>query len=220
MHVTIEKSWKEFLADEFSQTYFLELARYVRSEYLSQTVYPPPRLVFRAFNECPLDHLRVVIVGQDPYHTPGVADGLCFSSSANNAIPPSLHNIYKEVHAEYGTPIPPSPDLGRWAKQGVLLLNTTLTVRKSSPTSHQGKGWEQFTDTVIRKISAHKDHVVFMLWGAFAKRKEALIDEARHLILKSAHPSPLSAHQGFLGNNHFRLCNEYLLHQGRKPIVW
>lgn len=220
MDVHIDPSWKTLLQDEFSEYYFQKLATFVRNEYLTQTVYPPPKWIFRAFDACPLDILKVVIIGQDPYHTPGVANGLSFSANEGNAIPPSLLNIYKEIHAELGKPIPTSPDLSRWAKQGVLLLNATLTVQKSQPASHQGKGWEHFTDAVIKRISSNKEHVVFMLWGNFAKKKEVLIDWTKHLVLKSAHPSPFSANNGFFGNNHFKLCNEYLAGRGKNPIEW
>lgn len=220
MDVHIHPSWKNLLQDEFAQDYFAKLASFVRNEYLTHTVYPPPKWIFRAFDECPLDKLKVVILGQDPYHTPGVANGLSFSANEGNPIPPSLLNIYKEIHAEFGTPIPQSPDLARWAKQGVLLLNATLTVQKSLPASHQGKGWEQFTDAVIKHISDSKEHIVFMLWGNFAKKKEVLIDWTKHLVLKSAHPSPFSANNGFFDNNHFRLCNEYLAEHEQAPIVW
>lgn len=220
MDVHIDPSWKTLLQDEFSEYYFQKLATFVRNEYLTQTVYPPPKWIFRAFDACPLDILKVVILGQDPYHTPGVANGLSFSANEGNAIPPSLLNIYKEIHAELGKPIPTSPDLSRWAKQGVLLLNATLTVQKSQPASHQGRGWEQFTDAVIKHISSHTEHTVFMLWGNFAKRKEVLIDCTKHLVLKSAHPSPFSANNGFFGNNHFKLCNEYLAGRGKNPVEW
>ncbi len=220
MDVHIHPSWKQLLNDEFAQEYFVKLAAFVKNEYLTQTVYPPPKWLFRAFDECPLDALKVVILGQDPYHTPGVANGLSFSANENNPIPPSLLNIYKEIRTEFDTPIPKSPDLTRWAKQGVLLLNATLTVQKSKPASHQGKGWEQFTDAVIKHISESKEHVVFMLWGNFAKKKEVLVDWTKHLVLKSAHPSPFSANNGFFGNNHFRLCNEYLTEHNLSPIEW
>lgn len=220
MDVHIHPSWKQLLNDEFAQEYFARLAAFVKNEYLTQTVYPPPKWIFRAFDECPLDELKVVILGQDPYHTPGVANGLSFSANENSPIPPSLLNIYKEIRSEFDAPIPKSPDLTRWAKQGVLLLNATLTVQKSKPASHQGKGWEQFTDAVIRHISESKEHVVFMLWGNFAKKKEVLIDWTKHLVLKSAHPSPFSANNGFFGNNHFRLCNDYLTEHGQAPIEW
>ena len=220
MDVHIHPSWKELLQDEFAQDYFVKLASFVKNEYLTQTVYPPPKWIFRAFDECPFDTLKVVILGQDPYHTPGVANGLSFSANEGNAIPPSLLNIYKEIRTEFGTLIPKSPDLTRWARQGVLLLNATLTVQKSLPASHQGKGWEQFTDAVIKHISANTEHVVFMLWGNFAKKKEVLIDWTKHLVLKSAHPSPFSANNGFFGNNHFTQCNKYLAEHGKIPIDW
>lgn len=198
----------------------MKLTTFVKNEYLTGVVYPPPKWIFRAFDECPLDELKVVVLGQDPYHTPGVANGLSFSANEGNPIPPSLLNIYKEIQAEFGTPIPKSPDLARWAKQGVLLLNATLTVQKSQPASHQGKGWERFTDAVIQCISESKEHVVFLLWGNFAKKKEALIDWTKHLVLKSAHPSPFSAHNGFFGNNHFKQCNEYLERYKMSAIDW
>lgn len=220
MDVHIHNSWKELLQDEFAQEYFVKLASFVKNEYLTQTVYPSPKWIFRAFDECPLDTLKVVILGQDPYHTPGVANGLSFSANEGNAIPPSLLNIYKEIRTEFGTPIPKSPDLTRWAKQGVLLLNATLTVQKSKPASHQGKGWEQFTDAVIKHISSNKEHVVFILWGNFAKKKEVLIDWTKHLVLKSAHPSPFSADHGYFGNNHFIQCNEYLVEHEKVTIEW
>jgi uracil-DNA glycosylase len=220
MNVRIHESWQKLLKDEFSKGYFQDLASYVRSEYLSQTIYPPPKWIFRAFDECPLDNLKVVVLGQDPYHTPGVANGLSFSSQVGNTTPPSLRNMYKEIQNEFGTPIPSSPDLARWANQGVLLLNATLTVRKGEAGSHQGRGWEEFTDSVIKLISNNKEHIVFMLWGNFAKQKESLINKEKHLILKSAHPSPFSANHGFFGNNHFKLCNEYLIKHNLSPIDW
>ena len=220
MDVHIHPSWKQLLSDEFAQDYFVKLASFVKNEYLTQTVYPPPKWIFRAFDECPLDTLKVVTLGQDPYHTPGVANGLSFSANEGNAIPPSLLNIYKEIRTEFGIAIPKSPNLTRWARQGVLLLNATLTVQKSLPASHQGKGWEQFTDAVIKHISANTEHVVFMLWGNFAKKKEVLIDWTKHLVLKSAHPSPFSANNGFFGNNHFTQCNKYLAEHGQAPIEW
>lgn len=220
MNVRIHPSWQPLLQNEFAKVYFQDLSTFVKSEYLSKTVYPPPKWIFRAFDECPLDNLKVVILGQDPYHTPGVANGLSFSSQDGNAIPPSLRNMYKEIQNEFGTLTPPSPDLARWAKQGVLLLNATLTVRKGEAGSHQGRGWEVFTDSVIRLISVNKEHIVFMLWGNFAKQKEGLIDMEKHLVLKSAHPSPFSADHGFFGNNHFKLCNEYLTNHSLTPIEW
>jgi len=220
MDVHIHPSWKELLQVEFAQEYFVKLARFVKNEYLTHTVYPPPKWIFRAFDECPLGLLKVVILGQDPYHTPGVANGLSFSANEGNAIPPSLLNIYKEIRTEFGNPIPKSPDLTRWAQQGVLLLNATLTVQKSLPASHQGKGWEQFTDAVIKHISSNSEHIVFMLWGNFAKKKEVLIDWTKHLVLKSAHPSPFSADHGFFGNNHFTQCNDYLAEHGKAHIEW
>lgn len=220
MDVRIHPSWLALLQDEFTRDSFRDLATFVRSSYLHSTIYPPPRKIFRAFDECPPESLKVIILGQDPYHTPGVADGLSFSSTADNSVPPSLRNIFQEIHNEFGTPISSSPDLTRWAQQGVLLLNATLTVERGKPASHQGKGWEEFTDAVIAKVSETRDHLVFMLWGNFAKQKESLIDAKRHCILKSPHPSPFSAHHGFFGNNHFKLCNGYLSAHQRKPIDW
>lgn len=220
MQVRIHPSWETLLRDEFSQPYFHDLTTFVRDEYLTKPIHPPPRWVFRAFDQCPLDTLKVVILGQDPYHSPGVANGLSFSANEGNPIPPSLLNIFKEIHDEYGTPIPRSPDLSRWARQGVLLLNSTLTVVQGHPASHQGKGWEQFTDAVIRRISEGREHVVFMLWGNFAKKKEGFVDPSKHLVLRSAHPSPFSAAYGFFGNGHFRLCNDYLNVHHQTPIVW
>lgn len=220
MSVAIRDEWKNFLKDEFEKEYFKTLSEKVRTEYLSQQVFPPPKQVFRAFDLLPPDAVRVVILGQDPYHTPGVADGLAFSTTDTNPVPPSLQNIFKEIETEYGTPINKSPDLTRWATQGVLLLNASLSVRAHEANSHALFGWHQFTDAVISALSTQQEHVVFMLWGAFAMKKKELIDSTTHLVLTSAHPSPLSAHRGFLGNGHFKKANEYLVAHRREPIAW
>lgn len=220
MDVKLNETWKKHLQDEFSKEYFQNLVKFVKEEYKTKTIYPPGPYIFRALNETPFDNVKVVILGQDPYHTPGVANGLAFSANEGQKIPPSLMNIYKEIKREFGTTIPTSPDLGRWAKQGVLLLNATLTVRKGEAGSHQGKGWETFTDAVIKTVSDQKENVVFLLWGAYAQKKESLIDNSKHLVLKSPHPSPFSADRGFFGNNHFQLTNEYLKQHGKEEIVW
>lgn len=220
MHVNIEKSWGEQLRDEFDKPYFQRLTDFVRNEYATKTVYPPAKLIFNAFDSCPFDDVKVIIVGQDPYHEPGQAHGLCFSVNDGIKIPPSLVNIYKEIRDDLGKEIPISGNLERWAKQGVLLLNATLTVRAHIAGSHQNKGWEEFTDTVIRCLSEEREHLVFILWGAYAQRKGASIDTSRHLVLKSPHPSPLSAHRGFFGNKHFSTANKYLIAKGKKPIDW
>ncbi|MDD2298446.1 MAG: uracil-DNA glycosylase [Fermentimonas sp.] len=220
MHVNIEKSWGEQLRDEFDKPYFQRLTDFVRQEYRSETVYPPAKLIFNAFNSCPFNEVKAVIVGQDPYHAPGQAHGLCFSVNDGIKIPPSLINIYKEIGNDLGVEIPFSGNLERWAKQGVLLLNATLTVRAHQAGSHQNKGWEEFTDVAISKLSNEREHLVFILWGAYAQRKGASIDTSRHLVLKSPHPSPLSAHRGFFGNKHFSTANKYLTTNGKKPIDW
>lgn len=220
MNVTIADNWKQRLADEFTKPYFTNLAEFVRTAYLSATIYPKPKDVFRAFDLTPFENVRVVIVGQDPYHGPHQANGLSFAVHDDVAIPPSLRNIFKEISAEFGAPQPKNGDLSRWAKQGVLLLNATLTVAAGMAASHQGKGWEEFTDAVLKKVSEEREHVVFLLWGAYARKKGAFIDRSKHLILESAHPSPLSAHNGFLGNGHFKKANEYLVANGLQPIDW
>ena len=220
MHVNIEESWIEQLKEEFDKPYFQRLTDFVRNEYATKTVYPPAKLIFNAFDSCPFDDVKVIIVGQDPYHEPGQAHGLCFSVNDGIKIPPSLINIYKEIRDDLGKEIPISGNLERWAKQGVLLLNATLTVRAHIAGSHQNKGWEEFTDTVIRCLSEEREHLVFILWGAYAQRKGASIDTSRHLVLKSPHPSPLSAHRGFFGNKHFSTANKYLIAKGKKPIDW
>lgn len=218
--VKIAPSWREKLESEFEKPYFEQLIDFVKEEYRTQTVYPPGKEIFRAFDFADFDQVKVVIIGQDPYHGAGQANGLCFSVRENVAMPPSLKNIFKEIHYDLGKPIPKNGDLERWARQGVLLLNATLTVRASSPGSHQKKGWEEFTDAVIREISAKKEHVVFLLWGAYAQKKGEIIDRSRHLVLMSAHPSPFSADRGFFGNKHFSKANEYLRQHGLKEIDW
>jgi len=220
MEVKIEESWKSHLKPEFEKEYFKELTEFLKEDRKTFTIYPTGGKIFNAFDKCPFDKVEVVIIGQDPYHGDGQANGLCFSVSDDIKIPPSLKNIFKEIHKDLGKPIPETGNLERWAEQGVLLLNATLTVRANTAGSHQGKGWEQFTDEVIRIVSAKKEHVVFMLWGAFAQKKEELIDSNKHLILKSAHPSPFSADRGFFGNKHFSKANDYLIKQGKKPINW
>lgn len=220
MNVQIETSWKEKLADEFEKPYFKELTDFVRQEYKTQVCYPPGNLIFNAFNLCPFDQVKVVIIGQDPYHGPGQAHGLCFSVNDGIPFPPSLQNIFKEIQADLGKEVPATGNLTRWAQQGVLLLNATLTVRAHQAASHQRHGWEEFTDAVIRKLSQERDHLVFILWGAYAQKKGAVIDRERHLVLTSAHPSPLSVYHGFFGNKHFSLTNAYLEQYGKTPINW
>ena len=208
------------MIDEFSKSYFKDLTQKVHNAYLTKTVYPAPKNIFRAFELCPPKDIHIVILGQDPYHTSRVADGLAFSTSSENQVPPSLVNIFKEIEAEYNNSCNKDPDLTRWANQGVLLLNASLSVLKGEANSHVGYGWHTFTDAVISIISERTERVVFILWGAFAKEKSLLIDGTKHLILTSAHPSPLSAHRGFLGNNHFRKANEYLKKYNREEINW
>ena len=220
MEVHIEESWKQQLADEFDKPYFEELAKRVRQEYAATAVYPPGGRIFAAFAASPFHSTKVVIVGQDPYHGPGQANGLCFSVNPQIKMPPSLVNIFKEVSAETGAPMPPDGDLTRWARQGVLLLNSSLTVRAHSPKSHSGIGWELFTDRVVHELAEKREHLVFMLWGSDAIRKGEFIDRSRHLVLTAAHPSPLSAYRGFFGNHHFVLANDYLRRHGKEPIVW
>lgn len=220
MNVKIEESWKNALASEFDKDYFIKLTDFVRGEYLSgKAIYPAPSNIFNAFNLCPLDKVKVVIIGQDPYHEPGQAHGLCFSVLPPTPVPPSLVNIYKEIEDDLGRPSATHGDLTAWARQGVLLLNATLTVRAHAAASHSGKGWEQFTDAVIR-ATAGRDNIVYMLWGSYAQRKAEFVDPSRNLILKSVHPSPLSAHRGFFGNHHFSRANEYLVAHGQTPIEW
>ncbi len=221
MNVRIEPTWQPVLQEEFDKPYFAHLAQTVRAEYAAGTCYPPGRLIFNAFNLCPLPQVKVVIIGQDPYHEPGQAHGLCFSVNDGVALPPSLLNIYKEIHDETGTPIPASGNLERWARQGVLLLNATLTVRAHQANSHAQIGWQTFTDAVIQQVSQHTQHTVFMLWGGFARTKARLIDADKHLILQAVHPSPLSANRGgWFGNGHFNACNSYLQQHGRQPVTW
>ena len=220
MEVRIEESWREVLQPEFDKPYFELLTDFVRQEYRTKQCFPPAKLIFNAFDLCPFDRVRVVIIGQDPYHDVGQAQGLCFSVPDGVRIPPSLQNIYKELQSELGTAIPASGDLHRWAEQGVLLLNATLTVEAHRPGSHQNKGWEELTDAVIAALNARRDHLVFMLWGSYAKRKGQVIDSRKHLVLTAAHPSPLSAYNGFFGCGHFLKANEYLVRTGQQPIEW
>jgi uracil-DNA glycosylase len=220
MEVKIADSWKQHLQGEFAQPYFTALADFVRREYLSATVYPPGREIFKAFDSCPFEEVKVVILGQDPYHGAGQANGLCFSVRAGITMPPSLVNIFKEIQSDLGKPFPPNGDLGRWAKQGVLLLNATLTVRASSPGSHQNKGWEPFTDAVIRVIAEQRENIVFLLWGAYAQKKGQMIDRNKHLVLQAPHPSPFSADRGFFGCRHFSQTNAYLRSKGMREIDW
>lgn len=221
MQVKIEPSWKEHLQEEFKKPYFSELSSFVRNAYSSETIYPPPKEVFRAFGICPFEKVEVVILGQDPYHGVGQANGLSFAVYDGIPLPPSLQNIFKEIELEYGEPLKTrNGDLSRWAKQGVLLLNATLTVKARSAGSHQGKGWEEFTDAAVKALSDQREHVVFMLWGNYAKQKGAHIDRQKHLVLEAAHPSPFSAHHGFFGCGHFKKANEYLKAQGKQPIDW
>lgn len=220
MDVQIEEGWKRALAPEFEKPYFEQLTGFVRQEYRTTAVYPPGRLIFNAFNLCPFDKVKVVIIGQDPYHGPGQAHGLCFSVNDGVPFPPSLQNIFKEIHDDLGTPIPASGNLTRWAQQGVLLLNATLTVRAHQAGSHQGRGWETFTDAAIRTLAESREHLVFILWGAYAQKKGAFIDRGKHLVLTSVHPSPLSAYHGFFGNKHFSRANAYLAEHGETPIHW
>src|SRR3989338_8787929 len=218
--VKIAPAWKALLEEEFAQPYFKDLSEKVRKAYLSSKVFPHPSRMFRAFELCAPDDVKVVILGQDPYHTPGVADGLAFSSFPQNPIPPSLKNIYKEIENEFGYTCEPTPDLSRFASQGVLLLNASLTVQSGLANSHALFGWHTFTNAVISIISRECEHVVFVLWGNYAREKRTLIDGTKHLILESPHPSPLSAHRGFFGNGHFKKANEYLKRHGKREIVW
>ena len=223
MEVKIEESWKKQLAGEFADGYFAALAGFVKDEYRRGVVYPPPRFIFEAFNRTPFDKVKAVIIGQDPYHNPGQAHGLCFSVRDGTEKPPSLVNIFKELENEYGVPFRGrSGDLSAWADQGVLLLNATLTVSGGANMagSHQGRGWERFTDAAIKALSAGRSGIVYMLWGSYAQKKAAFVDRAKNLVLACAHPSPLSAHRGFFGCGHFKKCNEYLESRGEKPIDW
>lgn len=221
MDVNIESSWKQHIGAEFDKQYFMDLTQFVRSEYMHTTCYPPGNLIFNAFNLCPFDKVKVVIIGQDPYHEPGQAEGLCFSVKEGVVPPPSLVNIFKEIASDLGSPIPANGSLRRWACQGVLLLNATLTVRAHQAASHQRHGWEEFTDACIRALSRGRRHVVYMLWGGFARSKAKLIDGRDNLVLQCAHPSPLSANRGgWFGNRHFSRCNEYLRKNGYSEIIW
>lgn len=220
MDVKIEKSWKDRLEPEFKQSYFQALVSFVKAEYASKQIYPPGSLIFNAFDHCPFESVKVVIVGQDPYHGPGQANGLCFSVADGVRHPPSLQNIFKEIQNDLEQPIPESGNLERWADQGVLLLNATLTVEARKAGSHQNKGWEQFTDEVLRVVSDEKENVAFLLWGAYAQKKGAMVNGNKHLVLKAPHPSPFSAHSGFFGCKHFSKTNQYLLSKGLRPISW
>lgn len=221
MNVKIDNSWREHIGAEFEKPYFSALTDFVRHEYTTTTCYPPGSLIFNAFNLCPFDRVKVVIIGQDPYHEPGQAQGLSFSVPEGVPFPPSLQNIFKEIQLDLGKPMPPTGDLTRWAEQGVLLLNATLTVRAHQVASHQRHGWEQFTDAAIRALNAERENLVFILWGGYARSKAQLIDRSRHLVLESVHPSPLSANRGgWFGNHHFSQCNAYLREHGEQEIDW
>ena len=220
MAVRVEEGWREALADQWEAPYFGELARFVHDEYRNGTVYPPASQVFAAFDACPFEDVRVVILGQDPYHGPGQANGLCFSVNPGVRMPPSLVNIFREVSDDTGAPFPADGNLDRWARQGVLLLNATLTVREHLAGSHQRRGWETFTDAAIKALSDRREHIVFLLWGSYAISKRTLIDDSKHLVLTSVHPSPLSAYRGFFGNKHFSKANTYLTSHGKDPIEW
>jgi uracil-DNA glycosylase len=220
MDVRIEPTWKTKLHKEFEKDYFLKLTGFVKEEYQARQIFPPGSLIFNAFNLCPFQQVKAVIIGQDPYHGPGQAHGLCFSVREGVAFPPSLINIFKEIESDIGIQRPVNGNLERWAAQGVLLLNATLTVRAHQAGSHQKKGWEQFTDNVISILNSEKKNIVFFLWGAYAQKKGESIDRSKHLVLESVHPSPLSASRGFFGNKHFSKCNEYLKAHGVEPIDW
>ena len=221
MNVKIEESWRQHIGNEFEKQYFIDLIKFVRYEYATTTCYPPGKLIFNAFNLCPFDKVKVVIIGQDPYHEPGQAHGLSFSVCDGVPFPPSLQNIFKEIEQDLGMPIPMTGNLTPWAEQGVLLLNATLTVRAHQAASHQRRGWEEFTDAAIKALNADRDNLVFILWGGYARSKAPLIDSSRHLILQSVHPSPLSANRGgWFGNHHFSRANAYLTEHGKEPINW
>jgi len=220
MNVKIDESWKVLLQEEFDKPYFQQLTEFVKQEYQTHVVYPEGKNIFNAFNLCPFSNIKVVIIGQDPYHEPNQAHGLCFSVQDGVQFPPSLQNIFKEINTDIGTPVPESGNLERWAKQGVFLLNSILTVRAHEAASHAGKGWEVFTDKVIEVISKNADHVVFLLWGSYAKNKGKVIDTSKHLILSTVHPSPLSVYRGFWGCKHFSKANEWLAQHGKTPINW
>lgn len=220
MNVKIEESWKRVLAEEWDKDYFVKLTDFIKREYATSQVFPPGKEIFAAFDATPFDNVKVVIIGQDPYHDVNQANGLCFSVRDGIPFPPSLLNIFKEIQNDLGKPIPSSGDLSHWARQGVLLLNSTLTVKAHCAGSHQNKGWEQLTDEVILKLAQLKENLVFILWGAYAIKKGAFIDRTKHLVLTSPHPSPLSAHRGFFGNKHFSTTNAYLEKHGNTPIEW
>ncbi len=218
--IKIERSWRSVLADQFDEKYFKDLTKFVRQEYITGTIYPPGEMIFKAFDSCPFNSVKVVILGQDPYHGEKQANGLAFSVNEGIPLPPSLQNIYKEIESDLGKKVERKGDLTRWSKQGVLLLNATLTVKAGMAGSHQNKGWEQFTDAVIKELSDRRNNLVFMLWGSYAQKKGEVINEEKHYILRSAHPSPLSAHRGFLGNKHFSKANKYLILNDLDPIDW
>ncbi|MFT3739973.1 MAG: uracil-DNA glycosylase [Breznakibacter sp.] len=220
MDVRIEQGWKQLLQPEFDKEYFIKLTEFVRQEYRQHQIFPPASKIFNAFDLCPFDNVRIVVLGQDPYHDVNQAHGLCFSVNDGVRLPPSLINIYSEIESDLGIKPPQSGNLERWARQGVLLLNATLTVRAHLAGSHQNRGWEQFTDSVIARLANAKSNLVFLLWGSYAIKKSALIDASRHCVLTSPHPSPLSAHRGFLGNKHFSKANDYLVSKGLEPIQW
>lgn len=220
MNVKIAEDWKYYLAPEFDKDYFARLVEFVHHEYGSRRIYPQGKNIFRAFDMCPFDKLKVVIIGQDPYHGPRQANGLCFSVNDNVQLPPSLQNIFKEIVSDLGKPMPPTGNLDRWAEQGVLMLNAVLTVRAGQAASHQKRGWETFTDAVIDIVSREKEGVVYMLWGSYAQKKGTMVDRSRNCVLETVHPSPLSAHRGFFGCRHFSKANEYLVSQGKTPIEW
>jgi len=220
MDVKIEPTWKTQLVEEFEKDYFVKLTDFVRNEYKTKKTFPPAKLIFNAFERTPFDKVKVVILGQDPYHNDGQAHGLSFSVNEGVRFPPSLINIFKEINSDLGIPVPQSGDLTRWADQGVLLLNATLTVQAHTAGSHQKKGWETFTDAAIKNLAQNRDNIVFLLWGAYAQKKSEFIDPNRHLILKAVHPSPLSAHGGFFGCKHFSQANNYLVSKGIEPIQW
>ena len=221
MDVKINESWKQVLKNEFTKPYFLEIVNFLRTERMAnKIIYPPGKLIFNAFDSTPVEDVKVVLIGQDPYHGQGQAHGLCFSVQDGINPPPSLVNIYKELHQDIGVPIPSHGNLTKWASQGVLLLNASLTVRANEPNSHSKIGWADFTNSVIKKVSDLKEHVVFLLWGKFAQEKQVLIDETKHLVLKAAHPSPFSANNGFFGCKHFSKTNQYLVKNGIDPIDW
>lgn len=220
MDVKLSESWKELLKDEFEKEYFISLIDFVKKEYKEQLIYPKAKNIFKALDISAVDDIKVVIIGQDPYHAEGQANGLCFSVDDNIKIPPSLKNIFKEIHRDLGIDTPDSGNLERWAKQGVLLINSVLTVRHSQAASHQNKGWEIFTDAIVAAINNRCEGVVYMLWGNYAHKKGEVIDTSKNLVLKSVHPSPLSAHRGFIGCGHFSIANDYLKSKGKSPIEW